>query len=198
WKIKARVTSKSDIRRWSNARGEGTLFSIDLLDSAGGEIRATFFKDACEKWFPQLEEQKVYTFSGGRLKVGDRKYSTMRNEYELTFDANSEIQHCADDNDIKTMNYNFMKISDLPQVEANATVDLLAIVRSAGECSELISQKMGGKTLHKRELVLYDDSGFDVRLTLWGDRAQADTPWNDGPIVAFKGLGVSEYGGRTL
>ena len=59
WKIKARITSKSDMKRWSNARGEGTLFSIDLLDSAGGEIRATFFKDACEKWFPQLEEQKV-------------------------------------------------------------------------------------------------------------------------------------------
>jgi replication factor A1 len=59
WTIKARITSKSDIRRWSNAKGEGTLFSIDLLDSDGGEIRATFFKEACDKWFPVLEEGKV-------------------------------------------------------------------------------------------------------------------------------------------
>lgn len=59
WTIKARITSKSDIRRWSNAKGEGTLFSIDLLDNEGGEIRATFFKDACEKFFPVLEEGKV-------------------------------------------------------------------------------------------------------------------------------------------
>jgi hypothetical protein len=44
WTIKARVTNKSDIRRWSNAKGEGTLFSIDLLDEGGGEIRGTFFK----------------------------------------------------------------------------------------------------------------------------------------------------------
>ena len=35
WTIKARVTCKSDIRRWSNAKGEGHLFSIDLMDSAG-------------------------------------------------------------------------------------------------------------------------------------------------------------------
>lgn len=35
WTIKARVTSKSDIRRWSNAKGEGHLFSMDLMDSAG-------------------------------------------------------------------------------------------------------------------------------------------------------------------
>lgn len=27
-----RVTAKSDIRRWSNPKGEGTLFSVDLLD----------------------------------------------------------------------------------------------------------------------------------------------------------------------
>lgn len=31
WTIKARVTKKTDIKRWSNAKGEGTLFSIDLL-----------------------------------------------------------------------------------------------------------------------------------------------------------------------
>jgi hypothetical protein len=29
------------------------------LDSQGGEIRGTFFKDACEKFFPILEEGKV-------------------------------------------------------------------------------------------------------------------------------------------
>lgn len=160
---------------------------MDLLDSSGGEIRATFFKDACEKWFPQLEEKKVilwllflqfswiskvYIFSGGRLKVGDRKFTTIKNEYELTFDANSDIKHCPDDSDIKAMNYSFVKISELAQVEVNSNVDVLAIVRSAGECTELISQKMGGKVLYKRDLVLYDESGFEVRLTLWGDRAQ--------------------------
>ena len=36
WTIKARVTAKSDIRRYSNARGEGKFFSFDLLDGQEG------------------------------------------------------------------------------------------------------------------------------------------------------------------
>lgn len=59
WTIKARITNKSDIRRWSNAKGEGMLFNIELLDATGGEIRGTFFKENCEKWFPILELHKV-------------------------------------------------------------------------------------------------------------------------------------------
>ena len=47
------------MKSWSNAKGQGTLFSIDLLDSEGTEIRATFFKDACEKFFPMIGEQHV-------------------------------------------------------------------------------------------------------------------------------------------
>lgn len=157
-----------------------------------------FFKDSCEKWFQLLEQQKVYTFAGGRLKVGDRKYSAIKNDYELTFDANSEIRPAADDDDIKSMSYNFTKIANLSTVEVNSTVDVLGIVRSATDCSEVVSQKMGGKVLHKRDLTLYDDSGYDVRLTLWGDKALADTAWHEGPIVACKGVVVGDYNGRTL
>ncbi|KAA8523299.1 hypothetical protein F0562_009722 [Nyssa sinensis] len=46
WAIKARVTAKGDLRRYNNARGDGKVFSFDLLDSDGGEIRATCF-NAC-------------------------------------------------------------------------------------------------------------------------------------------------------
>lgn len=44
WTIKARVTAKSDKRTWANAKGEGSLFSVDLLDAQGGQIKATMFK----------------------------------------------------------------------------------------------------------------------------------------------------------
>jgi replication factor A1 len=38
WTIRARITTKSEIRTWSNARGEGSLFSIDMLDSSGVDV----------------------------------------------------------------------------------------------------------------------------------------------------------------
>ena len=35
WTIKARITSKGDMKSWNNARGSGTLFKIELLDERG-------------------------------------------------------------------------------------------------------------------------------------------------------------------
>ena len=74
WTIKARVTSKSAKKTWNNARGEGCLFSVDLLDAEGSEIRGTFFKEAVDKFYDMLQEDQVYTFSGGRIKMANRQY----------------------------------------------------------------------------------------------------------------------------
>ena len=62
WTIKARVTSKSAKKTWNNAKGEGCLFSVDLLDADGSEIRGTFFKEAVEKFYDMLQEDNVYVF----------------------------------------------------------------------------------------------------------------------------------------
>lgn len=67
-----RVTKKSDMRTWSNARGEGNLFSVDLLDEDGSEVKGTFFKQDADKWIQVLQEGNVYSFCGGRVKVGLR------------------------------------------------------------------------------------------------------------------------------
>ena len=58
WRIRARVTQKSDIRSWSNSRGEGRLFSMSLIDESG-EIRATGFTDVVDKFYNMLEVNKV-------------------------------------------------------------------------------------------------------------------------------------------
>lgn len=52
------MTNKSPIRTWSNSRGEGKLFSVDLVDESG-EIRATAFKDQCDKFYDLIEINKV-------------------------------------------------------------------------------------------------------------------------------------------
>lgn len=59
WTIKARVTSKSEIRTWSNSRGEGKLFNFDLMDESG-EIRCTGFKDLVDKFYNYVEVGNLY------------------------------------------------------------------------------------------------------------------------------------------
>lgn len=57
WVIKARVTSKSAIRTWNNAKGEGKLFSMDLIDESG-EIRCTAFKEMCDRYYDMIQVTK--------------------------------------------------------------------------------------------------------------------------------------------
>lgn len=54
WAIKARCTGKTPVRTWSNSKGEGKLFSFDLVDESG-EIRATAFRDQVDKYFDVIE-----------------------------------------------------------------------------------------------------------------------------------------------
>lgn len=65
WTIRGRVTMKSQIRTFTNDRGNGKVFSIDLLDKDGGEIKASFFNQSVDKFFDLVEAGKIYTFSKG-------------------------------------------------------------------------------------------------------------------------------------
>jgi len=198
WTIKARLTSKSDIRTWSNAKGEGSLFSIELLDSSGTDIRATFFKEAVDKFHNMLEVNKVYTLSGGRLKVANMQWNTCKSQFEITFDQNSEIHLDNDTGEIQEQLYDFTKIAALENTEANNSVDVLAVVKNVGEPATLISKK-SGQELTKCDLTLVDNTGVEISLTVWGDRAtKAPTQFANTPVVAFRRVKVSDYGGKSL
>lgn len=198
WTIKARVTNKSDIRHWSNAKGEGQLFSVELLDSSM-DIRATFFREAVDKFYPMLEMDKVYCFSGGKLKAANMQYNTCKSSFEITFDENAEISLAEDTGDIQQQSYdNLTPIGDLDSVDPGANVDVIGIVKSVGEPGSILSKKTG-KELNKCELILGDDSGAEVTCTVWGERAMgAPREFADHPVVALKKARVSDFGGRTL
>lgn len=142
----------------------------------------------------------MYLFSGGKLKpVANRQYSNLKNSYEITFDVGSEIKPCADDASIKSQTFAFVKISALADMPADAMVDVIAVVKSASEPSAINSPKLQGRELVKRDLSLIDDTGVEIKLTLWGDKAKSTAySWHEQPIVAFKGLKISEYNGRSL
>lgn len=68
WVIRARVTQRSDVRRWTNARGEGRFFTCDLLDAHKGEIRCIAFNDQCDKFEPIIKQGMVLQISKASLK----------------------------------------------------------------------------------------------------------------------------------
>ncbi|CAN0355303.1 unnamed protein product [Pylaiella littoralis] len=197
WTIKARVTRKGDMRTWSNAKGEGRLFGIDLLDEQGSEIKGTFFKEDADKWFDVLQEGQVYSFSGGRIKVANKRYSSLNSEYEITFDSSCQINQINDDSRISSMTYSFVKLNEMEGMEPNKILDTIAVVKSFEDFA-VINTK-AGKELEKRNLTLVDDTCTEITLTLWGEAAKANGDrWEGNPVIAFKGLKLSDYNGRSL
>ncbi|RMZ88907.1 hypothetical protein DV736_g3864, partial [Chaetothyriales sp. CBS 134916] len=196
WTIKARCTNKSDIRTWHNRNGEGKLFSVNLLDESG-EIRATGFNDQCDQLYDLFQEGSVYYITSPcKVQIAKKQFSNINNDYELTFERETRVEKAEDQQDVPQVKFHFTRISELASVEKDNTIDVIGILRDVGETSQIIS-KTTSKPYDKRELTLVDQTGFSVRLTVWGKTASSfDVPPES--VVAFKGVKVSDFGGRSL
>jgi replication factor A1 len=196
WTIKARVTNKSDIRTWHKQTGEGKLFSVNLLDDSG-EIKATGFNEQCDALYDIFQEGSVYYISSPcRVQLAKKQFTNLPNAYELTFERDTIVEKAEDQDNVPQVRFNFTTIGDLQTVEKDTTTDIIGVLKEVGLVSQIIS-KSTSKPYDKRELTLVDDTGFSVRLTIWGKTATAfDAPPES--IVAFKGAKVSDFGGRSL
>lgn len=94
------------------------------------------------------------------------------------------------------MKFSFVTIADLEHAAKDAIVDVIGVVKEVGNCETIVS-KSSQKPYSKRELTLVDQSNTWVRCTVWGNQAENwDLPADN--VVAFKGLKVGDYGGKTL
>lgn len=161
WIIRVRVMSKSPIRTWSNAKGEGKLFSMDLMDESG-EIRATAFREMVDKYYDMIQVDRVYYISRGQLKVANKQYSTLKNDYEMTFSSDTIVQECHDTVKMPEIQYNFVPIASISTMEANSVVDIMGICKEATDTQTLMLKS--GRESKKREVTLVDRSGSSVRI----------------------------------
>ncbi|KAH8592769.1 hypothetical protein B0O99DRAFT_689322 [Bisporella sp. PMI_857] len=195
WTIKARVTHKSEIKTWHKQSGEGKLFSVNLLDESG-EIKATGFNDQCDMLYDTFQEGSVYYISHCRVQMAKKQFSTLANDYEMTFERDTVVEKAEDSESVPQVRYNFSNVADLQSIDKDSTIDIIGVLKEVQEVSQIVA-KATQKPYDKRELVLVDDSGYSVRLTIWGKGA-TNFEANPESIVAFKGVKVSDFGGRSL
>ncbi|XP_020091058.1 replication protein A 70 kDa DNA-binding subunit A isoform X3 [Ananas comosus] len=204
WAIKARVTAKGDIRRYNNAKGDGKVFSFDLLDSDGGEIRVTCFNSVVDRFYEVVEVGKVYVMSKGSLKPAKKNFNHLNNEWEIFLEAASTVEPCPDENDsIPTQQFNFRPISEIENAENNSILDIIGIVTSVNP-SVTILRKNGMET-QRRIMNLKDESGKSVELTLWGEfcnkeGSQLQEALDSGffPVLAVKAGKVNDFSGKSV
>lgn len=197
WVIKVRVMSKSNIRTWNNAKGEGKLFSMDLMDESG-EIRATAFKEQCDKYYDMIEVDKVYYISKCQLKPANKQFSTLRNDYEMTFNSDTVVQLCEDSDDsMPEVKYDLVPISQVANMEPKASVDVVGVCKEVSEL-QIFTSRTTNKEFKKRDLTLVDMSDAAVTLTIWGDDA-VNFDGHVQPVILIKGGRINEFnGGKSI
>ncbi|KAH9615132.1 hypothetical protein KSS87_007234 [Heliosperma pusillum] len=204
WAIKARVTAKGDLRRYNNARGDGKVFSFDLLDSDGGEIRVTCFNAVVDRFYDVIQAGKVYLISKGSLKPAQKNFNHLKNEWEIFLESTSTVDLCPDEDvSIPKQQFNFRPISEIETAENNSILDIIGIVISVNP-SVPIMRKNGMET-QRRVINLKDRSSRSVDLTLWGDFCnregqQLQELFDSGhfPVVAVKAAKVNDFSGKSV
>ncbi|KAJ0252673.1 Replication protein A 70 kDa DNA-binding subunit C [Hirschfeldia incana] len=204
WTIKVRVTSKGELKRYSKTHGDGKLFSFDLLDAEGGEIRVTCFNEVVDKFFDVIVVGNVYLISKGSLKPARKEYNHLPNDYEIQLDSGSTVQQCyEDDAAIPRNRFRFRYIGDIENMESNSIVDLIGIVLSVSPTGLIM--RRSGTEAQKKALQLMDMSGRSVEVTMWGNfcnaegqRLQSLCDSGAFPVLAVKAGRISEFNGKQV
>uniref|UniRef100_A0A2P2QMJ4 Replication protein A subunit n=1 Tax=Rhizophora mucronata TaxID=61149 RepID=A0A2P2QMJ4_RHIMU len=204
WTIKARVTAKGELRHYNNPRGDGKVFSFDLLDSDGGEIRVTCFNAVADQFYHQIEAGRIYLISKGSLKPAQKNFNHLHNDLEIFLESSSILQPCfEDDNSIPRQQFHFRPISDVEGMENNSVVDVIGVVSFISPATSIM--RKNGTETQKRTLQLKDMSGRSVELTLWGNfcnaeghRLQNICDSGGFPVLAVKSGRVSDFNGKAV
>lgn len=161
--IKAKCSSKSDVRRWGKGDTGGTLFNSIFTDDSGS-ISVTFFKEKCDKYHSLIEPGKVYSITGLYSKKGGR-YNSTDHSCELTAGNSTEVNESSIEN-FKKIHFEITQIKDLVTMEADTKVNLVVIVVEQEEV-RTVNTKNGPSTVTGFNLA--DCSNHKIKISLWGD-----------------------------
>jgi hypothetical protein len=63
----------------------------------GTQIEGTFFNKAADLFDPRILENKVYLFSNGCVKMANKKFTSIKNDFCIVFEKNAQIIEVEDD-----------------------------------------------------------------------------------------------------
>nr|GMC55280.1 replication protein A 70 kDa DNA-binding subunit B [Ipomoea batatas] len=204
WTIKVRVTSKGNMRSYKNARGEGCVFNVELADQDGTEIQATMFNQAARKFYDKFELGKVYYISKGTLRVANKQFKTVKNDYEMTLNENSEVEEAINEAAfVPETKFNFVAIDELGSyVNGRELVDVIGVVQNVSSTMS-IRRKSNNEMIPKRDITIADETKKTVVVSLWSDLAtnvgqELLDMADKSPVVAIKSLKVGDFQGLSL
>jgi len=194
WTIRCRLMEKGD-RSYSNAKGDGKLFNLTVVDSSG-EIRITGFTETHTEHYERLAVGRCYEISGGTLKPKNAQYNYTSHGFEVTLNRGCKIEEVADpegNEAIPRYNYSLTPIAALEHIVEDTKVDVLGVVMECTEPNTFTAKS--GKEMTKRTMHLADTSGRAIECTIFGQPSKNIVVGN---AVAIKAAKVGSWNGKSL
>ena len=199
--IYVKIIKKCEIKTFMNrlTHKESKVLSFDIMDSKGFEMQANIYDNGLEKFNNILQVGEIYYIIGGYAKLADKKYTNIKSDYKLIFDANTQIFHI-DKKDDKlfveqgTEINGIVRFIDLIKYPKNSIIDCLAYVLETS--STTIKPSKNGNTIAIKKILLGDSSGIKCPMTLW--KKFTEIPIEKGNILLLKYIRVGEYNGICL
>lgn len=130
------------------------------------------------------------------MKLANKRYTSIKNDYCLTFDQNADVVEADEDNSIKKQGFSFVGLKEIQGIVQAQAVDVIGIVVDIGQIGNIVI-KATGLPRSRRTIQLGDESGLKIQATLWGNLANM-FDLQIGQVFAIKNARVSDYGGKSL
>lgn len=188
WTIKGRIVKKTLKRTFVRNGKESSVFSIVIRDKTKS-IMGTFFGDASNRFYDQLEEKAVYTFKRGNVSLGNA-YNRADHKYCITFNTNAEIVEVSEDTSLPCTAFNFVTLDKVSCIQGKRGADVIGeIVEDRGV--KPINTVNGKRDL--REVIIVDDTQYCLKISLWEEAAYG-ADFTPGEILAISDLYIDNTG----
>eukprot|EP00253_Pinus_taeda_P012080 PITA_12080 len=204
WCIKGYVQRKTALRQFQNQYGLGRVFGFDLFDTEGGEIHITCFNNVADYFFDKIQNENVYIVSKGNVKMANKQYNHLNNDWEILLNTTSTIEHVAGEKKHNpTVRFNIKSINDIKTTIVNSIVDVLGVVTDiSGVCT---IRRKDGSEVNKQTVQLRDMSEYSIDAIFLGDNFNVVSQeisslcaTGNNPIIAIKSARVGEFNGKNI
>ncbi|XP_059068865.1 replication protein A 70 kDa DNA-binding subunit A-like [Cryptomeria japonica] len=170
WTINGRVTHKRPIKAYSTAIKNGHVFSFDIVDYEGCEIRVTCFDEIAQLHSNRVDVGSHYIISKGSIKEANVRYNKLNSYLEIILSDASILKRCSNEEQSDQQRPLFTPISELFHLTNNTLVDIIGLILYVGDIIS-IHRKDGSQT-QKRVVKINDLSGSTIDINLWGPMAE--------------------------
>ena len=139
------------IHNFKNARRDGKVFGLDLVDKVNTLIHVTCFNDVVEQFHNLIQLGIIYVISNGQVNVANTKYNSSTNPFEVVLHNSSTIALSKSvESTIPMHSFNIKSIESLQCLPINHVIDICNKLIFLTEKIELYSElRTDMKTIHQ-------------------------------------------------